>query len=139
VFRWLDKETRNGHPEIGSWSPQTRSRLVSHLLSITRDFGLLSGGQRKKFHHLYVPLPAFLYVLYDQAIHYGLSGRHLITAEPFRLFLVDQDDMRLLLAEAARADYLTLRHTETIYDIRLLFASLEEAMNHAIAQVVSGT
>jgi hypothetical protein len=47
--------------------------------------------------------------------------------------------MRLLLAEAARADYLTLRHTETIYDIRLLFASLEEAMNHAIAQVVSGT
>ena len=38
------------HPEINTWSPQTRSSLVSHYLSAIRDFGILEGKAHKKIH-----------------------------------------------------------------------------------------
>jgi hypothetical protein len=109
VFRWLEAKSVSGHLEITRWSPQTRNKLISHLLSIARDFGLLDGVQHKTFHRLYVPLSAFLYLLYDQYTS-GLSGRQLIEADAFRLFLLDREDVLLLLGEAANKGYVTFRY-----------------------------
>lgn len=136
VFAWFDREADNGHAELTTWSPQTQTRVVRHLLSITRDFGLLEGIQQKRFHRLYVPLPTFVYVLYDQH-RAGLRGRQLVEAEAFRLFLLDHDDVLHLLAEATRHGYATFRRTESIYDLRLHFNSKEEAMTHALTHAVS--
>jgi hypothetical protein len=136
VFAWFDKEASNGHAEIASWSPQTQTRIVRHLLSTSRDFGLLEGTQRKQFRRLFVPLPAFVYVLYDQ-YQAGLSGRQLLEAEAFRLFLLDNDDVLQLLAEATQYGYVTFRRTESIYDLRLHFGDVEEAMTYALDHALS--
>ena len=52
------------HPELADWSPQTRDKVASNILTILRDFGLLRGARPKQFARLYVSLPAFVYVLY---------------------------------------------------------------------------
>lgn len=136
VFAWLDHEAAHGHAELRTWSPQTQTRIVQHLLSITRDFGLLEGVQQKRFRRLFVPLPAFVYVLYDQHAT-GLHGRDLLDADAFRLFLLDHDDVLHLLTEATQYDYVTFRRTESIYDLRLHFSSVAEAMTHALTYPVS--
>lgn len=55
------------HPELMEWSPQTRDKVVSNVLTILRDFGLLQGLQHKEFSRLYLPLATFVYVLYRLA------------------------------------------------------------------------
>ncbi len=35
------------HPELTAWPPQTGGKVVSNILTILRDFGLLEGSQRK--------------------------------------------------------------------------------------------
>lgn len=135
VLQWLDRQTQDGHPEVSDWSPQTRNRVAAQLSSITRDFGLLEGAQRKRFRPVYVPLPAFIYVLYDLHAH-GRSSRELVENPGFRIFLLNKDDVVFLLGEAARAGYLTFRQTESLYDIRLHYGSVKEAMSHAIAEKV---
>jgi hypothetical protein len=47
VHRFLDDE-RSRHPEIDTWSRQTRDRLGSTTLAILRDYGLLQGKVRKQ-------------------------------------------------------------------------------------------
>ena len=64
ILAWLERAQANGHDEIGEWSPQTQGKVASNFLTIARDFGLLEGRQRKTFSRVYVPLPAFVYVLY---------------------------------------------------------------------------
>lgn len=136
VLDWFNMKSNNGHVEISKWSPQTLNKLVSHLLSITRDFGLLEGVQHKRFHHMYVPLSAFLYLLYDQYAM-GINGKQLIESKSFRLFLLDQDDVLLLLNEAASQGFVTLRHTANLYDLNLHYKSLEEVVNRVIAAQIS--
>ncbi len=47
VQRYLDAMTPT-HPEIETWTHQTRAKLAGNLLSILRDYGLLKGIERKQ-------------------------------------------------------------------------------------------
>ena len=123
------------HPELTEWSPQTREKVVSNILTILRDFGLLRGTQRKEFSRLYVPLPAFVYVLYRLAED-GLSTSHeLLGAEDWRLFFLEPADVVTLLDEATAAGLCTFKHLGDIYSLDLHYPSLEACVEALTGEV----
>ncbi len=56
VQRFLDHGAPE-HPEVETWSHGTREKLAGNLLTILRDYGLLTGTARKQIVEPIVPLP----------------------------------------------------------------------------------
>ena len=113
------------HPEITDWSPQTRGKVVSNILSILRDFGLLEGTQRKTFARLYVPLPAFVYVLYrlrDQGL---VAAPAIVEADAWRLFLLEREDVIELLEESTAEGHCVFKHQGDVMDLEWAYPNLE--------------
>lgn len=54
VQRFLDQSLGH-HPEIDSWSRETREKLAGNALSILRDYGLLRGREKKQIVEPVVP------------------------------------------------------------------------------------
>jgi hypothetical protein len=134
VLAWLDRARADGHDEIGEWSPQTRNKVASNYLTIVRDFGLLEGTQRKVFTRLYVPLPSFVYVLYRLKDE-GRSTKAIVTSADFKLFLMDQRDVYLLLDEATRAGYVTFQRAGDVYDLAFHYHNLTEVADELTRQI----
>lgn len=123
------------HPELTEWSPQTRDKVVSNILTILRDFGLLQGTQRKQFTRLYVPLPAFVYVLYRLATSGVTAPRQLIEAEDWQLFFLQQEDVVALLDEATAAGHCRFSHRGDIYTLDLPYPSMEACIEALVGKV----
>ena len=123
------------HPELMEWSPQTRDKVASNILTIARDFGLLEGAQRKQFSHLYVPLPAFVYVLYRLAGDGLTTPREILEAEEWRLFLLESADVMTLLDEATKAAHCDFKHRGDVHTIDLHYPSLEVCVEVLTGQV----
>lgn len=121
---YLDKVTP-AHPELAEWSPQTRGKVVSNLLTVLRDFGLLEGTQRKVFSRLYLPLPTFVYVLYRIAGDGLITPHQVLEARDWRLFFLEQADVVILLKEATAVGHCTFKHQGDIYSLDLHYPSLE--------------
>lgn len=134
VLAWLDCARAGGHDEIGEWSPQTRNKVASNYLTIARDFGLLEGTQRKVFTRLYVPLPSFVYVLYRLKDE-GRSTKAIVTSADFKLFLMGQRDVYLLLDEATRAGYVTFQRAGDVYDLAFHYHNLTEVADELTRQI----
>lgn len=134
VLAWLDRAQFDGHDEIGEWSPQTRNKVASNYLTIARDFGLLEGTQRKVFTRLYVPLPAFVYVLYRLKDE-GQPTKAIVTSHDFKLFLLDQQAVYLLLDEATRAGYVTFQRAGDVYNLTFHHNDLTEVVHELTRQV----
>jgi hypothetical protein len=123
------------HREISTWSPQTRSKIVSNILSILRDFGLLEGTQRKRFVRLYVPLPAFVYVLYRLAGDGLTPAAELIAADDWKLYLLEREEILALLEEASAAGHCTYKRRGDIQSLDLTYPSLEACVEALTAEV----
>lgn len=123
------------HPELTEWSPQTRDKVVSNILTILRDFGLLEGSQRKQFSRLYVPLPAFVYVLYRLAQDGLTTPQGLLNVEDWRLFFLEPADVLTLLNEATVAGHCTFKHRGDIYSLELHYPSLEACVEALTREV----
>jgi hypothetical protein len=123
------------HPELASWSPQTRDKVVSNILTILRDFRLLTGGQSKQFARLYVPLPAFVYVLYRLAGDGILTAQGVLAHEDWRLFLLEGGDVQALLVEASAAGYCTFKVQGDVYSLDLRYPSLEACVESLTGEV----
>jgi hypothetical protein len=134
ILAWLDHARADSHNEIGEWSPQTRNKVASNYLTIARDFGLLEGTQRKVFTRLYVPLPSFVYVLYRLKDE-GRSTKAIVTSADFKLFLMDQRDVYLLLDEATRASYVTFQRAGDVYDLAFHYRNLTEVADELTRQI----
>jgi hypothetical protein len=133
VIEWMEKISLD-HPEILDWASQTRERIVQHYLSLTRVFGLLEGSKHKSFTKPYVPLSAFLWMLYrlrDQ----GLSSKAIIESDEFKLFFMSQNDVVYLLNEATNSGYLSFRSAGDIYDLSFNDGTLAEVMDGLTSQV----
>ena len=124
IQRYLD-QISDQHPEVTTWAPQTRKKIVSNILTILRDFGLLEGIQRKQFSRLYVPLPAFVYVLYRLADEDVRTPTEVIEAQDWRLFLLLREEIISLLEEASAAGHCTFKRRGDIYTLTLTYPSLE--------------
>ncbi|MCP4039864.1 MAG: DUF1819 family protein, partial [bacterium] len=86
---------------IKKWRESTRKKLAGNVLSALRDFGLLTGVQRKSLQSPVVPPSVTLHLcrLLDGE---GLRGRALLQAKDWRLFLWEPHDTSLALAQLAQ-------------------------------------
>ncbi len=123
------------HPELKEWSSQTREKVVSNILTISRDFGLLKGAQRKHFSRLYVPLPAFVYILYRLAGDGLITSQELLGVEDWRLFFLEQADVVTLLDGATAAGHCTFKHQGDVYSLELHYPSLEACVEALTGEV----
>ena len=101
---------------------------------MARDFGLLQGRQRKTFSRLYMPLPAFVYLVYHLKDE-GYSDRAIVAADDYRLFLMDQRDVLLSFDEATRSGYLAFQRAGDIYDLSFRYRDLAEVTDELVRQV----
>ena len=124
IQQYLD-DIAGDHPEVTAWSPQTRGKVVSNILAVLRDFGLLAGKVHKQFTPLYVPLPAFVYGLYRMVQEGDTTPQAIIQARDWRLFLLEEQEVIALLDEASAAGHCTFKHQGDIYTLDLAYASLE--------------
>ncbi len=94
--------SHHGHePAIRTWSDSTRKKLAGNVLSALRDFGLLTGVQRKVLQRPVVPLEVVLHLC--RLLHAeGLRGRTLMEAPDWRLFLWEPHDISMALAQLAQ-------------------------------------
>lgn len=123
------------HPELAAWSPQTRDKVVSNILTSLRDFGLLRGTQRKEFHRVYIPLPAFVYVLYRLTGDGLTTPVQVLEAKDWRLFFLERADVVILLDEATAAGHCTFKHQGDMYTLDLRYSSWEACVEALTRQV----
>lgn len=127
INEWLSQQ-EGDHPEIKEWSPQTRARLTRGYLATVRDFGLVSGSNRKVFDKFYVPGEAFVYALYHQKDR-GLDGKALIQSTDWRLFLLSESEVVFMLQDAVNGGFVHFRHAGDIYDLRFVYKNLKEVVD----------
>ncbi len=122
--KWLD-ERSDIHPEILEWSPQTRKKLLSNMVTVLRDFGLMSGKTRKVFEPVYLPTNVFGYILYRQVETLDLIGPQSIIEHPdWRLFFKDEDDVLAMLDDAAVAGLCTFKRQGSVMTLNLRWPDL---------------
>jgi hypothetical protein len=83
------------------WRESTRKKVAGNVLTALRDFGLLTGVQRKFLRRPVVPGDVAFHLcrlLYAE----GLRGRSVLEAPDWRLFLWDIDDVARALAQLAQ-------------------------------------
>lgn len=132
---WFDS-IEPAHSEVQNWSPQTRKKVLSNVLTVLRDFGLMTGVARKTFQSLYLPMPVFGYVLYRLHVAPQMPGpRGVIAAQDWRLFFLDEDDVVGLLGEATSIGYCTFKRQGDVMTLDLTWPDLE-AYVAAIARKV---
>jgi len=83
-------------PQLKRWRESTRKKLAGNVLSALRDFGVLTGVQRKKIRRPVVPPEVALH-LWKLLHGEGLRGRALVEARDWRLFLWAAEDVKLAL------------------------------------------
>jgi hypothetical protein len=86
---------------VKRWRESTRKKLASNVLSSLRDFGLLTGVQRKSLQRP-VEVPEVALHLCRLLDGEGLRGRALLEARDWRLFLWEPHDISLALAQLAQ-------------------------------------
>lgn len=122
---WLDGIEAE-HPEVKEWSPQTRKKVLSNVLAVLRDFGLMSGRYRKAFERVYVPVTLAGYVLYSMQDGLAQFGPRVVIESPdWRLFFLDEGDVVNLLKEMAHEGYCTFQKQGEVMTLDLKWQSLE--------------
>lgn len=122
---WLDS-LQDKHPEVTEWSPQTRKKVLSNILTVLRDFGLMSGVNRKTFERVYVPASLAGYVLYSLGESLEQFGpRSVIEAPDWRLFFLDEGDVINLLKELTHEGHCKFQKQGEIMTLDLKWPNLE--------------
>ena len=97
---FLDSRAES-HPEINSWSYQTRKSLISHYLSALRDFGIFEGKARKRVQRPIVEEALFLYVT-TVLRDCEKSSRDILESNDFKLFLLSPEEVEMRFIETHR-------------------------------------
>ena len=106
VQRYLDGAVHQ-HPEIDSWTRQTRQRIGSTTLSILRDYGLLRGKTRKQIVEPIVPNEAVTHVVKLLRAE-GIAEQEIPVHSDWRLWLWDEAHTRARLRSHPCEDRSTL-------------------------------
>jgi hypothetical protein len=93
------------HPSVKHWRESTRIRLCQNVLTALRDFGLLSGIQKKSIQQPGVALETLFHLL---AVLWaeGAKGAAIIAAPDWRLFLLSETQAAEHLAQMARKGWI---------------------------------
>jgi len=104
VDSWLGRQHEAGLAP--SWSEQVRLKVSRGVLAALRDFGILSGGQRKEIAGAALTTRGFAYVawrLHEQ----GASSRSLVSTPVWRRWLLDPPAVQDRFDHASRLGTLT--------------------------------
>jgi hypothetical protein len=96
VQGFLDQKVPQ-HPEIDRWSHETREKLTGNMLSILRDYGLLSGTARKHIVEPAVPTSVTRHLV-RLLVEEGVSQHNLLDHEDWHIWLWDSARVRDVLA-----------------------------------------
>ena len=105
VQRFLDGAL-SAHPEIDRWSVATREKLAGNLLTILRDYGLLQSPRGSVTKRITEPVVSpwvashLARLLRDE----GVAGTELAEHPDWRLWLLDVEHTRALLARVAQEE-----------------------------------
>jgi hypothetical protein len=122
---WLDG-IQTDHPEVVNWSPQTRKKVLSNILTVLRDFGLMSGVYRKSFERVFVGTSLAGYVLYSlRARSSNFGPRAVIEAPDWRLFFLEESDVVNLLGELTHEGHCKFQKQGEIMTLDLTWPNLE--------------
>jgi hypothetical protein len=106
----------------GEWLEATARRVAQGLLSLLRDFGLLEGAAKKTIAAPYLPVPAFAYIAFHLSRPpAALSGRDLLQADAWRLFLLDHEAVERGFLEAHQEHFLEYQAAGSM--VRIVFPS----------------
>jgi hypothetical protein len=100
VLDLLDAKAPN-HPEIERWTESSRVKLAGNMLSALRDFGLLEGIQKKFLVRPALPLSTATHLLRILTAE-GNRGRQVLENSTWRLFLLSEQEVAVMLANLAR-------------------------------------
>jgi len=117
IHEFLDSQ-KESHPEIKTWSYQTRLSLVGHYLSAVRDFGLLEGKARKRIHKPMVDQNLLLYIV-TILRDCGKGAKEIMASDDFKLFLLSSEEVEVRLAEAHRDGRIKFRRSGQIVSLEL--------------------
>lgn len=88
-------------PQIERWSEATRVKLAGSVLTALRDFGLLTGKQKKSITRPRVPLSTAA-ALVRLLVVEGKRGRQVLEDPAWRLFLLTEAEVAQFLARLAQ-------------------------------------
>ena len=91
ILKMLD-DASDSESKINTWTDATRMRLSSIILSSLKDFGILSGKQKKKLLKPVLPLPTAEHILRILTAE-GLQGNLVIKDPIWRLFFCTENDV----------------------------------------------
>ena len=98
------------NPEILNWKDSTRRRLSRNLMAALRDFGLLSGKNRKYIQQPTISDETVFHLLCIQLAE-GLRGNQIIESRDWRMFLWDNNTVSHNLARLAMLNWIGFEKT----------------------------
>jgi len=125
---------REKHPEIDTWTPTTRLRIVEHYLAIMKDFKILKGSRKKLFDVPFIPLEVVLFVIYS-LLDAGLNAKQILNSHDFKLFFFSKSDIIKYLDEATRKALIKFKYTGEIYELVPCFKDLEGYVNEITRKI----
>jgi len=100
VLEFLERAS-NAHPAVKKWRASTRTKLAQSILAGLRDFGVLRGIQRKQIQRPVIS-PEAVFHLLCVLLAEGLSGRAVLDAPDWHLFLWTEDDVAKALSDLSQ-------------------------------------
>ncbi|MDG6251549.1 BrxA family protein, partial [Methanocalculus sp.] len=91
ILKMLD-DTVEYEPQITTWTNATRKRLSTIILSSLRDFGVVSGKQKKKLIKPVLPLFSVEHILHILTAE-GVRGNAVLKDPIWRLFFCAEDEV----------------------------------------------
>ena len=88
-------------PSIAKWRESTRKKLAGNMLSALRDFGLFKGTSKKQIQRPVISGEAVFHLL-TILMAEGLTGRSLLQATDWRLFLFNENQVTQALQDLSQ-------------------------------------
>ena len=120
------------------WTPTVATKVARGLLAALRDYGILSGGSKKRMGSLYLPIESFALIA---RIRYDLGhrGEGAVRDDVWKLFFLDRTAVERFLAEAAARHLLRFEAAGPVIRIEFPEMGLEEYATHTAGRATQAT
>jgi len=98
VLRFLDRKPDEVFG-VRRWAPTVRTRVARGLLAALRDYGVLTGGTKKRIGALYLPVQAFSLIARIRH-ELGYRGQSALHDDVWMLFFLDRTAVERFFAES---------------------------------------
>ena len=119
---------------ISKWSERTINDMRSGMMGVLKEFGFINSRKRPVFNKLFISSIVFYYVLYMNKENIK-TIQDLYNCEDFKLFLLLESDINILIEEASRNGVLDYEREEPktlIYKYKTIKEIIDDYVNGEI-------